>query len=289
MSNLKSFDWALGHAIPMTQYVFVELDPEADVSSGIVFAHEFYGDAYAEAYKAMERQWLSREAKYQKRHQATGEIFDIPALKAEYFKTQGDHLVGIPMMFLFPLLRTMKLKQTDSVTAVDKMNGLKKILKAHGVDLRKGFTNLKFEKLLWSENPGQQPKIIIRAVDENGEPMILRFEATGEAGYKTLLALNALEITQGMEFSIEFDSKAARPNTPYIDHNVILTANGKEHNGKAFVKSKRGVNGELEVELLSKPGKFVQKRERGFMQDLFAQVLSEIVARNAKVQEATTS
>ena len=275
MSTLNSFDWGLGHAIPMSTYAFVELD------------HEFYGDVYAEAYKAMERQWLSREAKYQKRHESTGEIFDIPALKAEYFKTDGEK-TGIPMMFLFPLLRAAKMKQTDSVTAVEKMNALKKVLKSHGVVLRKGFSNLRFEKLLWSENPGQQPKIIISAIDENSEPMILRFEATGEAGYKTLLALNALEITQGMEFSIEFDSKAARPNTPYIDHNVLVTTNGNEHNGKAFVKSKRGSNGEIEVELLAKPGKFVQKRERAFMQDLFAQVLSEIVARNAKVQESVT-
>ena len=272
---------ALRQAIP-NQYDFFRTGTTLP-SNGVCYVnpkHEFYGDEYAQAIRSHGERGVKIRARLQEANIA-GESHDVDTIIAEFFAKNEEGHEPVLSMFLYPALAASRLQNTDSIASGDTPADVKRrerlakfivLLAKHGIKPRSEFNDLVFRRLEYSAVGAQQPKIIVNAL-ENGVPVKIRMEAVSEVAYKTLVALDKLEVKRDDVFSLSFCSVANK----YIDHNVLLSLNGLAHDGKYFI----GVDG---VKGAFTP--FVQKRPRETMEKLFSEVFQRVLTRNQMREEA---
>lgn len=198
-----------------------------------------------EANRLLEAGWARREAWFNQRELKDGEAVDLDAEKDAFFPKVRDGQVFIPLQYLqdFMVRKMAAIQNNVSIHNKKEVADLKEVFDDYKVELTPSFENLVFDFISWSAKEGQKPKLLVHAKDATGDEVKIRFEAAGELCQKFMMALLELKLQPGQSFNLSVEAvdpaieknrragkKVADPGL-YVNHNMVLTVNGKSHTG----------------------------------------------------------
>lgn len=201
----------------------------------------------AEANTLLDASWERRALFVTKRAAEAGEDADLVAERAAFYP-QADEAgnVGIPLQYLqdYMVRKIAAVQNNVSIHDAKDVAELKEVFAEYGVAVVSQFKGLAFDFINWTEKPGQKPKLLVHAVDADGEEVVIRFEASAELCQKFLNAAMELRLVPGQLFDlaveavdpgIERNKKAGKKVADvgrFVNHNLDLTVNGKTHSGR---------------------------------------------------------
>jgi hypothetical protein len=221
--------------------------------------------------------WTRRMMALEQREQKTGEPVDFAAEREAFYPKVVDGKLAVPLQYLqeFMFQKIAALQNNTSIHNTKEVTELKEVYDEYKVALYPSFSGLAFDFINWSAKDRQKPKLLVHAKEADGEEVCIRFEAAGELCQKFMLALLHLPVQQGTVFDLKVeavDPAIARNKAggkvevgKYVNHNMVLTVNGKTHSGHP-----------------PKGTKFLQKPTMEYMETLFKQAQMETEQRAAK-------
>ncbi len=222
----------------------------------------------AEAMQLIDASWSRRQSWLEKRETEGGEEVDMAAEKAAFYPKEVDGQLAMPLQFVqdYMVRKIAALQNNTSIHDTKEVAELKEVFAEYGVQLTSTFKGLVFDRINWSEKPGQKPKVLLHAKDAEGDDVCIRFEAAGELAQKFLHAALVLELKPGQAFDLSVEAvdpaiaKNARAGKKvadtglYVNHNLTLKVGGTSHTGHP-----------------PKGQKFIQKPTMEYMETLFRQ------------------
>lgn len=204
------------------------------------------GNLLDEGQEQMEKAWSRRKA-YLESREGAGEEVDYEAEKAAFFRKTEDGKTIVEAQYVIDLMRTdrkmAKLQQTSSIFDVEGAKRLADLYKKYGIETIKDFKNLTLTGVNWSKKGAQKEKILVHAKREDGSAIVIRFEASFNLGFKMLHAILGTELRIGQTFDLSVEAvdgaiaknkragKEVEKPGRFVNHNLVLKANNKTHNG----------------------------------------------------------
>lgn len=233
-----------------------------------------------EANRLLAAGWSRRAEWLSKKEGQTGESVDMDAEKAAFFPKEADGVLAMPLQYVqdFIIRKMAAVQNNTSIHDKKEVEDLREYFNDYGVKLHPSFKGLVFNGINWSAKPGQKPKLLVHAKEDDAD-ICIRFEAAGELCQKFMMALIELQLKVGQTFDLTVEAvdpaiarnqregKKVAEVGKYVNHNLKLTVNGKYHTGHP-----------------PKGTKFVQKPTIEYMETLFRQAQH---AMNEKAQMAT--
>lgn len=231
-----------------------------------------------EAWRLVDAGWARRASALEKASMKSGEEVDLAKAKVEFYPVVVDGQVAMPLQYLqdYIVKKMAALQNNMSIHNTKEVAELLEVFNDYSIETYRAFRDLTFDRIAWSEKPGQKPKLLVHA-KEGEEEVCIRFEAAGELCQKFLMAALALELRPGQTFSLKVEAvdpaiaknekagkKVAEPGV-YVNHNLLLKVGSAFHSGHP-----------------PKGQRFVQKPTMEFMQTLFRQTQHMMESSPAK-------
>lgn len=218
--------------------------------------------------------WTRRMLALEKQEQQKGEPVNFEAEREAFYPKLVDGKLAVPLQYLqeYMFQKIAALQNNTSIHDKQEVGELKEVYDEYGIALIPQFKGLAFDFINWSAKDRQKPKLLVHAKDASGEEVCIRFEAAGELCQKFMNALLYLPVKQGTVFDLKVEAvdPAIARNAAggkvevgkYVNHNLVVTVNGKTHSGHP-----------------PKGTKFLQKPTIEYMETLFKQAQMETEQR----------
>lgn len=198
----------------------------------------------AEAFEKMEAHWVNREAFFEKRILA-GDEYDIDAEKKAFFPVAKDGFFEIQLQFLqdFMIRNIAGAQNNVSIHDAKAIAELRAVLDEFKVKTYSRFKGVTFDKVNWTANGQQKPKLLIHLKKADAEHCI-RLEAATELCPKFIVAALEMNLVPGDVFDLEFKAedpaiyrnqqagKKVAEVGKYVNHNIKLTKGSRYHTGR---------------------------------------------------------